>query len=72
MTDFVTTSDSNQKKSTENKENKYVVVSIYINPTQFNDDKDLEKYPVDLTKDQKLLSPYSNQIIIYSPEQKDL
>tara|TARA_Y100000996_G_scaffold388057_1_gene347335 strand:+ start:471 stop:1325 length:855 start_codon:yes stop_codon:yes gene_type:complete len=54
------------------KENKYVVVSIYINPTQFNDDKDLEKYPVDLTKDQKLLSPYSNQIIIYSPEHKDL
>ena len=26
MTDFVTTSDSNQKKSTENKENKYVVL----------------------------------------------
>lgn len=37
------------------KENDIVIVSIYLNPTQFNDPKDLERYPKKLQQDIKLL-----------------
>jgi pantoate--beta-alanine ligase len=36
-------------------ENRRVVVSIFVNPAQFNDPKDLEKYPVDFERDAALL-----------------
>jgi pantoate--beta-alanine ligase len=36
-------------------ENKRVVVSVFVNPAQFNDPADFEKYPVDLGRDTKLL-----------------
>ena len=36
-------------------ENQVVVVSIFVNPTQFNDPKDLDRYPHTLDRDLRLL-----------------
>ena len=38
------------------KENNYTIVSIFVNPIQFNDKKDLDNYPRDIDTDLKLLS----------------
>ena len=48
-------------------ENDVVVVSIYVNPTQFNDLNDLKKYPSDITSDKSFLSQFSKNVIIYNP-----
>jgi len=53
-------------------ENDIVVVSIFVNPTQFNNLKDLDNYPRTLQKDLKLLSDLKDDIIIYAPSVDDL
>jgi len=53
------------------KENNRVVVSIFVNPTQFNDPRDLERYPRDLEKDINLLSAYKCDYI-YNPSVEEL
>tara|TARA_Y100000588_G_scaffold211055_1_gene225245 strand:+ start:2490 stop:3338 length:849 start_codon:yes stop_codon:yes gene_type:complete len=54
------------------KENDYTVVSIFVNPTQFNDKKDLSLYPKNLTKDCNYLDSISADIIIFAPEINDV
>lgn len=49
------------------KKHPVVVVSIFVNPTQFNNVKDLENYPRTLEKDAQFLSKFKDQIIIYAP-----
>ncbi|MDG5490476.1 pantoate--beta-alanine ligase [Psychroserpens sp. SPM9] len=53
--------------------NDYVVVSIFVNPTQFDNKKDLEKYPRTLNSDVALLSEISeDSILIYAPTVEDI
>ncbi len=49
----------------------FVVVSIFVNPTQFNDKGDLERYPCDFQKDVDLLAPTSCQLI-FAPEADEI
>lgn len=49
------------------KENDYAVVSIFVNPTQFNNTEDLANYPRTLEEDLKLLSNLSN-VYVFQPE----
>ncbi|WP_346856368.1 pantoate--beta-alanine ligase [uncultured Draconibacterium sp.] len=43
--------------------NTHTVVSVFVNPTQFNDPKDLERYPRTLENDLKLLEPSACNIV---------
>lgn len=52
--------------------NDVVVVSIFVNPTQFNNSDDLVKYPRTLDKDVSLLATLSNEILIYAPSVEDI
>ncbi|MCL4139964.1 UNVERIFIED_CONTAM: hypothetical protein GTU68_064657 [Idotea baltica] len=55
------------------RENNKVVVSIFVNPTQFDNKKDLKKYPRTLQADIDLLKTVSNQdILVYAPTVDDI
>jgi len=54
------------------KENDYSIVSIFINPAQFNNKKDLKSYPKNLTKDCNYLDSISSDIIIFAPDINDI
>ena len=48
-----------------------VVVSIFVNPKQFNNSGDLDNYPRTMEEDLKLLSTYSN-LIVFAPSQEEV
>lgn len=52
--------------------NKYVVVSVFVNPTQFDNAEDLKKYPRTLESDVALLNTVSQNIIVYAPSVDDI
>jgi pantoate--beta-alanine ligase len=51
--------------------NDEIVCSIFVNPTQFNDPKDLEKYPRTIEQDIKLLEQV-NCDILFKPEVEEI
>ena len=53
-------------------ENQIVVVSIFVNPTQFNNNADLQKYPRTPEDDISLLKNLKGELVVYLPEITDL
>jgi pantoate--beta-alanine ligase len=53
------------------KENKSVIVSIYVNPTQFGPKEDLSKYPRDLNRDLEMLEKVGTDIVFF-PSDKEM
>ena len=53
-------------------ENDLVLVSIFINPIQFNNREDLIKYPNTLEKDIALLKGEGNNILVFAPSVEEM
>ena len=53
-------------------ENQATVVSIFVNPTQFNNPEDLAKYPRTLDEDIKKIADFNPEIIIFAPTIEDI
>ena len=53
-------------------ENEITVLSIFVNPTQFNNADDLKKYPRTLEKDVALVKKLNQNILIYAPSVTDI
>ncbi len=52
--------------------NSITVISIFVNPTQFNNPEDLLKYPRTLDDDVKKIKTVSDAIIVYAPTVEDI
>jgi len=54
------------------KNNDITVISIFVNPTQFNNPEDLAKYPRTLDNDVAKIKTVSDKIIVYAPAVDDI
>ena len=52
--------------------NSITVISIFVNPTQFNNPDDLKKYPRTLENDVEKIKKVSNEILVYAPTVEDI
>ncbi|WP_298417201.1 pantoate--beta-alanine ligase [uncultured Kordia sp.] len=52
--------------------NDIVFVSIFVNPTQFDNATDLQKYPRTLDADVSLLKTLENNVFVYAPSVEDI
>lgn len=53
-------------------ENDVTVISIFVNPTQFNNPEDLQKYPRTLETDTEKIASVSDKIIIFAPSVQEM
>jgi pantoate--beta-alanine ligase len=53
-------------------ENEHTVVSIFVNPTQFNNPEDLAKYPRTMEEDIKKMTALNPEILLYAPTVEDI
>ena len=54
-----------------NKSNYFTIVSIFVNPAQFNNQKDLKKYPSQEKKDLEILKKYDVDLVFF-PKTKQM
>ncbi|WP_394758335.1 pantoate--beta-alanine ligase [Flavobacterium sp.] len=54
------------------KNNDFTVVSIFVNPTQFNNPNDLKKYPRTIESDLEKINALNSDIIVYAPNVEDI
>ena len=52
--------------------NDLAVMSIFVNPTQFNNPEDLKKYPRTLETDVEKIKTISDKVIVYAPTVDDI
>lgn len=53
-------------------ENTLTVISIFVNPTQFNNPDDLEKYPRTLDADLEKISTISSDVVVFVPSVNEM
>ena len=54
------------------KNNSITIISIFVNPTQFNNVEDLKKYPRTLEDDVEKIKSISNKILVFAPSVEDI
>jgi len=58
--------------SKSSSENDHTIISIFVNPTQFNSTEDLEKYPRNIQEDLEKIKKFNNNVIVYAPSVADI
>lgn len=54
------------------RDSEIAVVTIFVNPTQFNNPEDLSKYPRTIEQDLNLIHKISEEVLVYVPNLKEI